>query len=183
MASVTTAPINAVVAHIMQEKQGEYGPYQSVLFESPDLQDGKLWRAMNSDEAQQLHKGQAVELTPTKTSKGKDGWNIRPLDELTQPHQAAPTPRPQKPMTQAQSTGLSAQQNQSSEPPVSLTVAEKREQIESYAFLMANLHAVCYQAAEQAYAGQNAPDEVIRAATSSVFIATERRFRLASPGS
>lgn len=183
MALVTTAPINAVVAHIMQEKQGEYGPYQSVLFESPDLQDGKLWRAMNPDEAKQLHKGQAVELTPTKISKGKDGWNIRPLDEPTQPHQAAPTPRPQKPMPQAQSTGFSAQQNQPSEPPVSSTVAEKREQIESYAFSMANLHAVCYQAAEQAYAGQNAPDEVIRAATSSVFISTERRFRLASPGS
>lgn len=182
MALVTTAPINAVVAHIMQEKQGEYGSYQSVLFESPDLQDGKLWRAMNPGEAQQLHKGQSVELTPTKTSKGKDGWNIRPLDEPTQSQQAIPTPRPQNPTTQPQSTGLLVQQSQLSEPSASPTIADKREQIESYAFSMANLHAVCYQAAEQAYAGQNAPDEVIRAATSSVFIATERRFRLASPG-
>lgn len=184
MALVTTAPINAVVAHIMKKKQGEYGPYQSVLFESPELKDGKLWRAMNPGEAQQLHKGQAVELTPTKTSKGKDGWNIRPLlDEPVKPQQAAPVPQTQKPTPQPQSTNLPAQQHQPSDLSASLTVAEKREQIESYAFSMANLHAVCYQAAEQAYSGQNAPDEVIRAATSSVFIATERRFRLSSPGS
>ena len=183
MALVTTAPINAVVAYIMQEKQGEYGPYQSVLFESPDLKDGKLWRAMNPSEAQQLHKGQAVELIPTKTKKGKDGWNIRPLAEPAQPQQAVPTPRLQNPTTQPQSTGLLAQQGQPPELPTSPIATERREQIESYVFSMANLHAVCYQAAEQAYSGQNAPDEVIRAATSSVFIATERRFRLSSPGS
>lgn len=184
MALVTTAPISAVVAHIMQEKQGEYGPYQSVLFESPDLKDGKLWRAMNPSEAQQLHKGQSVELTPTKTSKGKDGWNIRPLsDDPVKPQQATPVPQAQKPTPQPQSADLSAQHHQHSELSTSPIVAEKREQIESYVFSMASLHAVCYQAAEQAYSGQNAPDEVIRAATSSVFIATERRFRLSSPGS
>lgn len=139
---------------------------------------------MNLGEAQQLHKGQAVELTLTKTNQGKDGWNIRPLlDEPMQPQQAAPKPRIQKPMSQPQLIDLPAQQRQPSDLSASPTVAEKREQIESYVFSMANLHAVCYQAAEQAYSGQNAPDEVIRAATSSVFIATERRFRLASPGS
>ena len=52
------------------------------------LKDGKLWRALNPGEAQQLHKGQAVELTPTKTGKGKDGWNIRPLAEPTQSQRA-----------------------------------------------------------------------------------------------
>lgn len=180
MALVTTPTINAVVAHIMQEKVGEYGPYQSVLFESEGLEGGKLWRALKPDEAQQLRKGQSVELTPTKTNKGKASWNIRPLHtppiqptapQLSQPQQrnstgeAKPAPQPQ---TVAQPLRR--------EP----TTEERRQQIETYIFSMANLHTVCYQAAEQAYNGTDAPDEVIRAATSSLFISAERRFHLTS---
>ena len=158
MALVTTTPINAVVAHIMQEKQGEYGLYQSVLFESPALQDGKLWRALKPTEAQQLRKGQTVELTPTKTRQGKDSWNIRLLDNLP----ARPTPPHSdngKAISDSQTSVQPSKQQQ--------TIEDQRKQIEAFIFSMANLHAVCYQAAEQAYAGQNAPDGVIRAATSS----------------
>ena len=182
MALATTPTINAVVAHIMQEKVGEYGPYQSVLFEGEGLEGGKLWRALKPDEAQQLCKGQAVELTPTKTSKGKASWNIRPLD--TPPAQPQPTaPQPSQPQ-QRNSAG------EAKPSPQTQTVAQpsrreptteaRRQQIEAYIFSMANLHTVCYQAAEQAYDGTDAPDEVIRAATSSLFISAERRFHLTS---
>lgn len=175
MTLVTAQPISAVVAHIMAEKQGEYGPYQSVLFESPNLADGKLWRAMKPAEAQQLSRGQAVELTPTKTKKGKDSWNIRILNALPkssvpqvpQPSNTRTTPEPQRP----------AQPSYQEQ-----TTQNRREQIEQFIFSMASLHAVCYQAAEQAYSGQDVPDEVVRAATSSLFISAERRFRLCSPG-
>ena len=175
MALVQSPPIMAIVAHIMDEKHGDYGPYQSVLFESSRLQGGKLWRALKPNEAQQLRKGQAVELTPTTTTRGKDSWNIRPLD--TQQLQSA---QPQQPQPVAQSTQQPA--DQSLPPHQSQITENRRQQIESFVFSMANLHAVCYQAAEQAYAGKSAPDEVIRAATSSVFISAERRFRLCSPG-
>lgn len=202
MALVTTPTISAVVAHIMQEKVGEYGLYQSVLFESEGLEGGKLWRALKPDEAQQLRKGQAVELTPTKTSKGKASWNIRPLD--TQPAQPQPTTPPpsqsqqrnsaeaEKPTPQLQSAKPAVRNSvgEATPAPQAQTVAqpprqeptteERRQQIEAYIFSMANLHVVCYQAAEQAYDGTNAPDEVIRAATSSLFISTERRFHLTS---
>ena len=177
MALVQAAPIMAVVAHIMDEKHGNYGPYQSVLFESSRLQDGKLWWALKPNEAKQLRIGQAVELTPTTTSRGKDSWNIRPLDtQQVQPAQqqpSQPAAQPHQPVPQSAVQSL---------PPHPAQVTEtRRQQIESFIFSMANLHAVCYQAAEQAYAGKSAPDEVIRAATSSVFIAAERRFRLCSP--
>lgn len=181
MALITTAPINAVVAHIMDEKHGEYGPYQSVLFESAELEHGKLWRSLKPQEAQSLHKGQTVALTPV-IKKGKESWNIRPLAASAQPQPTKPPAsqsQAQSQLTQQVAVSPTPQPNTPAPP----TAAKRREQIEAYAFSMANLHAVCYQAAEQAYAGQNAPDEVIRAATSSVFISTERRFRLASPGS
>ncbi|MEL6555999.1 MAG: hypothetical protein AAFQ63_21445 [Cyanobacteria bacterium J06621_11] len=174
MALVTTQPINAIVAHIMQEKQGEYGLYQSVLFESSALKNGKLWWALKPAEVQQLRKGQAVELTPTKTRKGKDSWNIRPLDNAaiysSQQTQPSNTPKSELGVQAAAEASLQSSEN-------------RRKQIEEFVFSMAGLHAVCYQAAEQAYSGQNAPDDVIRAATSSLFIVAERRFRLCSPGS
>ncbi|MEO0644885.1 MAG: hypothetical protein AAFZ17_01815 [Cyanobacteria bacterium J06650_10] len=177
MALVQAAPIMAVVAHIMDEKTGKYGSYQSVLFESSRLQDGKLWWALKPNEAKQLRIGQAVELTPTTTSRGKDSWNIRPLDtqqvQQTQPRQSQPAAQAHQPAPQPAAQSL---------PPGQAQITEnRRQQIEAFVFSMANLHAVCYQAAEQAYVGMNVPDEVIRAATSSVFIAAERRFRLCSP--
>ena len=179
MALVTTPTVNAVVAHIMQEKVGEYGLYQSVLFESEGLEGGKLWRALKPDEAQQLRKGQSVELTPTKTSKGKASWNIRPLDTLpAQP--TAPQPSQTQPRNSAGEATPTPQARTAAAPPPPPTAEERRQQIEVYIFSMANLHAVCYQAAEQVYDGTDAPDEVIRAATSSLFISAERRFNLTS---
>lgn len=180
MALVTTPTINAVVAHIMQEKVGEYGPYQSVLFEGEGLEGGKLWRALKPDEAQQLRKSQPVELTPTKTSKGKASWNIRPLH--TPPAQPiAPQPSQVQQRNSAVQAKPTSQPQTVVQPPCQEpTTEERRQQIEAYIFSMANLHTVCYQAAEQAYNGTDAPDEVIRAATSSLFISAERRFHLTS---
>ena len=178
MTLVQTPPIMAVVAHIMDEKHGDYGPYQSVLFESTRLQGGKLWRALKPNEAKQLRKGQAVELTPVTTSRGKDSWNIRPLDT----HQVQPAQQQQPRLAARSHQPVQRSADQSPPPAQSQITESRRQQIESFIFSMANLHAVCYQAAEQAYAGKSASDEVVRAATSSVFIAAERRFHLCSSG-
>lgn len=177
MALVTTPTISAVVAYIMKEKVGKYGPYQSVLFEGEGLDGGKLWRGLDPEEAQQLKKGMNVELTPAKTRGGKQGWNIRPLIVHSQ-SQPSTQSQPAKPVSGAFQAQPSPSQPQSSQ--AQRTNQERREQIEAYIFSMAKLHAVCYQAAEQAYSGSDASDEVIRAATSSVFIAAERRFHLTS---
>jgi hypothetical protein len=48
MPTIRTATdrILATVAAFGHVKDGNYGPYQSVLFESPDLPEGKVWRSM-----------------------------------------------------------------------------------------------------------------------------------------
>lgn len=81
-----------------------------------------------------------------------------------------PAPQPQHPAPPSQLSDLPVQQSHPSEPPASPTVDERRSHIEAFVFAMAGLHVVCYRAAEQAYAGQAVPDEVVHAATSSLFI-------------
>lgn len=94
MALVMTQPINAAVKVIMPQKENEYGPYQSVLFESPELAEGQLWRYLKPYEAQQLTKGQRVELKLTTTTRGKEAWNIRPLSAPAEPQQITPAAAP-----------------------------------------------------------------------------------------
>lgn len=169
MALVTTPVVKAIVSVIMQEKEGEYGSYQSVLFEGEGLTDGKLWRALNPKEAQQLRKGQAVELTPTRTRTGKEAWNIRPLDI---------------PPTQARSQQPTAPQSQQSPaelPPYQEETAEKRRhQIEAYVDSMGDLYAHCLEIARQKL-GSDSNSETTRCMASSLFISAQRRFLLTSP--
>lgn len=68
------APINARVEVIGKVKQGEYGPYRSVLFidesQLEGSQAGKLWKSFNDDDqtVSQLSKRSRVQLVPA----GKD---------------------------------------------------------------------------------------------------------------
>lgn len=77
------APINARVEVIGKVKQGEYGPYRSVLFIDESLPEGseagKLWKSFNDDDqtVSQLSKGSRVQLVPAgKDKSGKDKHNI-----------------------------------------------------------------------------------------------------------
>jgi hypothetical protein len=92
MATIRTAAdkITATVAGFgkLKESQFNEGSYQSVLFEGEGLPDGKLWRAMDPDQAQSFTRGQTVYLVPTTNTKGKPSYDI----ELIAPATAPTTP-------------------------------------------------------------------------------------------
>lgn len=77
------APINARVEVIGKVKQGEYGPYRSVLFIDLSQPEGaetaKLWKSFNDNDetVAQLSKGSRVQLVPSgKDKAGKDKHSI-----------------------------------------------------------------------------------------------------------
>lgn len=154
MATIRTAAdrIAATVGAIAKPKQGEYGEYQSVLFEGPGLPGGKVWRAMDPDQAQQFQRGQLVYLVPTTNKRGKPSWDIELLNLDT----AAPT---------APSQDITAPQGPD---PKAIAI---------YLDQMCDLYAACYRRANRAMDG--APEPAIQAAASSVFIAAQRKFNLA----
>jgi hypothetical protein len=88
--SKVVAPIVATVEFITAEKSGEYGPYRSVLFKTPD--DEKIWKSFEptSQELTLLRKGVRVQLIPAGERHGKTSHNIVLLDEATAPTPAAP---------------------------------------------------------------------------------------------
>jgi hypothetical protein len=73
MATIRTAAdkVQATVGAIGKVKDGDYGPYQSVLFEGKGLPDGKVWRCMDPEQAQQFTRGQRVHLVPTTNKTGQ----------------------------------------------------------------------------------------------------------------
>ncbi len=93
MATIRTASdrIQATVAAFGQVKQSQFNDscFQSVLFESEQLPDGKLWRSMTPDQAQGFTKGQTVYLVPTTNKHGKPSYDIE-LIATTQAPTTAP---------------------------------------------------------------------------------------------
>lgn len=150
--------ITATVAAIAVLREGQYGPYQSVLFESPALQPGmpavkepgKLWKSMSPSDAGQLAKGMTVYLKPTRRN-GSDTWDIEVPTVPTTPQQE---PTGYQPLT-----------------------PDLKRAIAAYVGDMAALYSFCRQQAIEAIPG--APDEAIQACASSLFIATQRKFNLA----
>ena len=179
MALATTPVIKAAVAHIMQVKEGDYGPYQSVLFEGEGLPDGKLWRALNPGEAQQLCKGQAVELTPTRTKSGKASWSIRPLSAPAQPQPTVPQMRsPQaQPVQTAERSSQAQAQSAIKQKPAKPPAEDRKQQIAAYINSMGDLYAHCLQVA-QAKIGSDNDSETVRCMASSLYISADRRFGL-----
>jgi hypothetical protein len=93
--SKVVAPIIAVVEFVTAEKAGEYGPYRSVLFKTPD--DEKIWKSFDpgSEELSLLKKGVRVQLVPAGERNGKVSHNIILLDSVelsTLPAQNSPQP-------------------------------------------------------------------------------------------
>ena len=156
MATIRTASdrITATVAAHGHIKEGQFGPYQSVLFESPSLPDGKVWRAMEPDQAQQFSRGHVVALVPTTNKMGKPSFDIEILDAPATVAPTAPTAAPS---------------------PQGTIPNDKKPQIAAYATDLAKLYGYGYQQAKEALEPHGAPSEAIQACASSVFIATTRK--------
>jgi hypothetical protein len=170
MATIRTAAdkIQATVAGFgkLKESQFNESSYQSVLFESPALPDGKVWRAMTPDQAQGFTKGQAVFLVPTTNKKGQPSYDIELI---------APTATPATPAT-PQATAQAPSQSK----PASLDAMapEEKAQIASYITSISALYAYCYQQAAHHLSPHGAPEPAIQAAASTTFIQAARKFSL-----
>jgi hypothetical protein len=100
MATIRTAAdkVPATVAGFGKLKDGQYGPYQSVLFEGDRLPEGKVWRSMEPEQAKQFVRGQAVYLVPTTNKQGKPSFDIELMEGGAAP---APVATPAAPQAQA----------------------------------------------------------------------------------
>lgn len=148
--------ISAKVEAFGKVKEGDYGPYQSVLFQGQGLPDGKLWRTFKPNEAKSFTKGQQVYLIPARRNN-KDTWDVELVDT---PVPSTPTHAPIQP----QSTGQWLSDDQ------------KRD-IGRYVDGMGDLYAFCLQTAQKK-APKGSDSETIRCMASSLFIAAEKRFGL-----
>jgi hypothetical protein len=147
----------------VKESQFNEGSYQSVLFESPALPDGKVWRSMDPDQAQGFTRGQQVYLVPTTNKQGKPSYDI----ELIAPTAPAATP-------QAPTQGKPASQGTS----LDAMAPEEKAQIASYITSISALYAYCYQQAAHHLSPHGAPEPAIQAAASTTFIQASRKFSL-----
>jgi hypothetical protein len=152
MASKIIQPIEAVVQHITQAKQGHYGPFQSVLF--IDDQGREIWKsfALDAPELDILKPGLKVRLIPNGSSRsGKDSHVI---ELATQPE----TEKPREFKGQ-------------------LSDHQKRE-IAAYIEQMAALYRFAYgQAAQNLQGVANDPD-TLKSCAATLFIAAQQKFNL-----
>jgi len=168
-----TDKIAATVAAFSQIKESQFndGSYQSVLFESPDLPDGKLWRSMTPDQAQGFTRGQAVYLVPTTNKKGQPSYDI----ELIAPAPTAPATAPQATSHQAPANARKATSQGTS---LDTMTGEEKARIAAYITSISALYAYCYQQAAHHLAPHQAPLEAVQAAASTTFIQAARKFSL-----
>ena len=166
MATIRTAAdkIQATVAGFgkLKESQFNESSYQSVLFESPALPEGKVWRAMTPDQAQGFTRGQAVYLVPTTNKQGKPSYDIELIAPATTttPQATAQAPSQSKPAS------------------LDAMAPEEKAQIASYITSISALYAYCYQQASHHLAPHGAPLEAVQAAASTTFIQASRKFSL-----
>ena len=155
-----TDKIAATVAAFSQIKESQFndGSYQSVLFEAPELPDGKLWRSMTPDQAQQLERGQTVYLVPTTNKKGQASFDI----ELIAP--TAPATAPQATSHQAPANAREAY----------LEAVERA----------GNRYQACIAKAKQIWLTQYSEDdlialpELLHTTATTLFIEANRKFSL-----
>jgi hypothetical protein len=170
MPTIRTATdrILATVAAFGHVKDGNYGPYQSVLFESPDLPEGKVWRSMKPEEAKTFDKGQQAYLVPTTNKQGKPSWDIELLP--TDQPQAAPMP--------TATPGNYAAVAPSHQPPASARQAylENLERV-------GNRYAACVAKAKQIWGAEYSEEElkglaeILHSTAATLFIEANRMTR------
>ena len=151
--------ILATVAAIGSPKQGEYGPYQSVLFEAPQLPEGKVWRSMEPEQAQQFTRGQQAYLVPTTNKRGKPSWDIELLADTT---------------PQAQPVAVAPVATPAAAPPAGELTPDQKRAIAAYIETRAPLLRFCHQQASAAMSGCS--DAAIAAGAAALFEAACRRF-------
>jgi hypothetical protein len=169
MPTIRTAAdrILATVAALGGVKDGTYGPYQSVLFESPSLPEGKVWRSMQPEQAQQFTKGQQAYLVPTTNKQGKPSWDIELLEGLGESSQSQPVAvAPVAPRLAPAAAPPAAGE---------LTPEQKRA-IAAYVEARAPLLKFCYQHASAAM--PDGSEVEIAAGAAALFEAACRRFEL-----
>jgi hypothetical protein len=168
MATIRTAAdkITATVAGFGKLKPSQFSDtnFQSVLFESPALPEGKVWRAMTPDQAQGFTRGQSVFLVPTTNKKGQASYDIELLPTATAPT-TAPTATPQAPSQGKPAT-------------LDTMAPEDKQAIASYITSVSALYAFCYQQAAHHLSPHGAPEPAIQAAASTTFIQASRKFSL-----
>jgi hypothetical protein len=156
----------------LKESQFNDSVYQSVLFEGEGLPDGKLWRSMDPDQAQQFTRGQTVYLVPTTNTKGKPSYDIELIAPAPAP--TAPAATPQAPSQGTSHQGKPATQGTS----LDAMAPEDKQAIASYITSISALYAYCYQQAAHHLAPHGAPEPAIQAAASTTFIQAARKFSL-----
>jgi hypothetical protein len=168
MATIRTAAdkIQATVAGFGKVKPSQFNDtnFQSVLFESPALPEGKVWRAMTPDQAQGFTRGQSVFFVPTTNKKGQASYDIELLPTATAPT-TAPTATPQAPSQGKPAT-------------LDTMAPEDKQAIASYITSVSALYAFCYQQAAHHLSPHGAPEPAIQAAASTTFIQASRKFSL-----
>lgn len=112
MATIRSASnkILATVAAFSQVKKSQFSDsnYQSVLFEGEGLPQGKIWRSMTPDQAQNFDRGQSVYLVPTTNTKGQPSYDIELIEPVEAPTVAASNAPGHQPPDDASSAYLTA---------------------------------------------------------------------------
>lgn len=155
----------AAFGKIKDSQYGEGRKFQSVLFESDRLPEGKHWKSMSPSDAQGFRKGQQVWLVPVHR-EGRETFDIEIPSQST--------------------TAQSAQVNQSSHSatpqPIAhrpLTPGQKR-QVAEFITDVAAIQAFCWDQASAAMTGKGVSESVIQAFASGLAISSLRRFGLDS---
>ena len=160
MAKVVTAII-ATVELVTAPKEGQYGPYCSVLFK--DESGEKIWKSFDpdSEELTYLAKGTKVQLVPAGERNGKVSHNIVLLESA----QAGQSNRndDQPPQLPPSKSGMSP---------------ELKRQIAAYIDEQSDLLRFCWITAKVKLENIATDEESFRTAASTLYLSAQRKFGL-----
>ena len=146
------------IGNFKPSKFKENEEYASVLFESPGLPEGRIWKNLKPGEVALLRKGMRVQLVETNRG-GRDTWDVvlepTPIATIAPVKATAPIALATEP---------------------TIDKGTKKE-IAAYVSDMGDLYTFCYRTALDKL--PEAPEPAKQAMASSLFIATQRRFNLA----
>lgn len=158
MGNKIVSPIECVVKHVTQAKQGQYKPFQSVLF--IDDTGCEIWKsfALDAPELDILKPNLRVRLIPNGSSRnGKPSHVIELLDE-------------------------SSSLGTATVPPISATPSimnnHQKRQVAAYIEQMGALYRFAYGQAAHHLKGMTDDAETLQHAASELFNAAQRKFDL-----
>jgi hypothetical protein len=184
MAIVTAqSKIQAECSAFGRVKESTFNPgqqIQSIKFVSLDGTK-EHWATFPVEQAKAFNMGQPCNLIPTQR-RGKDTFDIEPLDLPAAPQM--PAPQPQRPLgfraAPEQSYAAPVPYQQPAQVPVQQPAGQSPEQkraIASFITGQADLLGFCRKEAARVLP-DNDPPEVLQAAAATLFISASRKFRL-----